>query len=134
MNIKHYDCAAIAAADILEDRMYSDLNASQVRDIVAGHVGFVPEYCFLFDDAIYAIKEKWETKYTLPYKAVCPYGYTDCINDPGYIKWYYPNCYKELYGDIAPEDAVKIDHCQDYWKNRIDDDDWDCPEYDDEDK
>ena len=38
----------------------------------------------------------------------CKFGYTDCINDPGYIFVNYPDWYKELYGDIGYEEAAKL--------------------------
>lgn len=66
------------------------------------------------------------------YKPVCPRGFTDCIRDPAYIKYNYPDWYIELYGDKTPEEAI-------YNKNGC----WDSfqkdPEmkyycYDDEDK
>ena len=33
------------------------------------------------------------------YKPVCPRGFSDCVTDPAYIKFHYPDWYKELYGD-----------------------------------
>ena len=58
-----------------------------------------------------------------PYEPTCPKGYDDCVIDPAYIKFYHPEWYKSLYGDISPKEAAKI-HCsvEDEW----------C--YDDEDK
>ena len=41
------------------------------------------------------------------YKPTCPQGYTDCVCDPAYIKYYNPDWYKKLYGDMSPEDAAK---------------------------
>ena len=29
----------------------------------------------------------------------CPYGYTNCVNDPGYIWLYYHDWFVSLYGD-----------------------------------
>lgn len=46
-----------------------------------------------------------------PYKPVCPFGYIDCIYDPAYCLWSDSSYYKELYGDIAPEEAIKICCC-----------------------
>ncbi len=40
------------------------------------------------------------------YKPVCPRGYVDCVWDPGYIWYHYPDWYKELYGDLKPEIAI----------------------------
>lgn len=59
MDIKHYDCASLSATEILKDHLYDDLNTVEVRDLVACHVGFVPERCILVGDTIFAIKEKW---------------------------------------------------------------------------
>lgn len=57
------------------------------------------------------------------YKPACPKGEKDCVCDPAYIKYAHPKLYKELYGDMSPEDAVKKD---------CDPEDLYC--YDDEDK
>lgn len=47
----------------------------------------------------------------LSYKPTCPRGYSDCINDPAYIKYCYPDWYKELYKDLTPEQA-SMKSCQ----------------------
>lgn len=60
------------------------------------------------------------------YKPTCPLGYNDCIADPAYIKHHYPTWYKNLYGDLTPEEASK-ERC------RPDEDGY-CDSYDDEDK
>ena len=66
------------------------------------------------------------------YKPVCPRGYVDWIWDPGYIWYHYPNWYKELYGDLKPEDAIKQKgSCLDKVAADPDEEDY-C--YDDEDK
>ncbi len=44
------------------------------------------------------------------YIPVCPQGYRDCVLDPAYIKCYSPEWYKELYGDLEPDEAAKL-HC-----------------------
>ena len=36
------------------------------------------------------------------------YGATDCVRDPAYIKYYYPDWYTNLYGDKTPEEAVYV--------------------------
>lgn len=59
------------------------------------------------------------------YTPVCPFGMDDCIYDPAYIKYHYPDWYHILYGDISPEEAAKA-ACGSY------DDPSEC--YDDEDK
>lgn len=62
------------------------------------------------------------------YIPTCPYGYDDCISDPAYIKYNYPNWYKELYGDKTVEEAGE--RCRKYH----DADSKFCDSYDDEDK
>ena len=62
------------------------------------------------------------------YILLCPFGKKDCIGDPAYILFHYPKWYKEMYGDMPPEEVVKTE-CPEYdGKSK------DCPEYDDEDK
>lgn len=66
----------------------------------------------------------------MSYKPTCPLGYSDCINDPAYIKYWYPTWYKELYSDLTPEQA-SVKSCQ----KRVEEDPdeaYYC--YDDEDK
>ena len=66
------------------------------------------------------------------YKPVCPRGYVDCVCDPAYIKYHYEEWYKELYGDMTPEEAIyKENGC---WDSFINDpyEKYYC--YDDEDK
>lgn len=41
------------------------------------------------------------------YKPTCPRGYVDCVYDPAYIHFHYPDWYKELYGDKTPEEAAE---------------------------
>ena len=66
------------------------------------------------------------------YKPTCPRGYTDCIRDPAYVKFYYPEWYKELFGDKTPEEAAHEENgCYDRFKN---DPDMKYYCYDDEDK
>ena len=59
------------------------------------------------------------------YDMYCPYGLSGCIHDPGYILQEYPEWYKELYGDMPPEEAAQKE-CLRYCKDGSD--------YDDEDK
>lgn len=54
-----------------------------------------------------------------------PYGLFDCIHDPGYLLQECPEWYKELYGDMPPEEVVQKE-CLRYCKDGSD--------YDDEDK
>ena len=63
------------------------------------------------------------------YKPVCPYGATDCVCDPAYIKFHYPDWYKKLYGDKTPEEAAE--KCR---QKVIEDPDEENYCYDDEDK
>ena len=66
-----------------------------------------------------------------PYQPVCPYGYEDCICDPGYIHYYYPDWYKDLYGNLTPKEAVLTDRgCMHLYNENKE---W-CKAYDDEDK
>lgn len=41
------------------------------------------------------------------YEPTCRLGYTDCISDPAYIKFHYPDWYKDLYGDKSPAEAAE---------------------------
>ena len=66
------------------------------------------------------------------YKPVCPRGYVDCVCDPAYIKYHYPDWYANLYGDKTPEEAIyKQGGC---WDSFINDPDEIYYCYDDEDK
>ena len=44
--------------------------------------------------------------YFMEYEPVCPRGYCDCVRDPAYIKYHYPDWYASLYGDETPEEAI----------------------------
>lgn len=44
---------------------------------------------------------------SMPYEAVCPRGYLDCVRDPAYIKYNQPHLYSQLYGDVTPAQAVR---------------------------
>ena len=39
------------------------------------------------------------------YVPTCPRGYSDCVNDPAYLKVHHPDCYHDTFGDITPEQA-----------------------------
>lgn len=70
--------------------------------------------------------------YFQEYRPVCPRGYTDCVCDPAYIKYYHPKWYKELYGDLSPEEAILGENgCMERYE-RDPDEKYHC--YDDEDK
>lgn len=77
------------------------------------------------DSAIQALRDLKETDYSLDYHMYCPYKYAGCIHDPGYIFSECPNWYKELYGDMSPEEVARTE-CLKYCKDGSD--------YDDEDK
>lgn len=66
------------------------------------------------------------------YKPLCPRGYDDCVWDPAYIFFNYPDWYKKLYGDLSPEEAIFVKNgCHE--KALLDPDEkYYC--YDDEDK
>lgn len=64
------------------------------------------------------------------YIPTCPRGYDDCVCDPAYIRKHHPAWYKELYGDMSPEQA-SLQSCH----KRVEEDpdeEYSC--YDDEDK
>jgi hypothetical protein len=63
------------------------------------------------------------------YAPVCPRGYLDCVYDPAYIHFHYPDWYKELYGDKTPEEAAE--KCR---QKMLEDPDEENYCYDDEDK
>lgn len=73
------------------------------------------------DSAIQALQDLKETNYDM----YCPYGYAGCIHDPGYLLQECSEWYKELYGDMPPEEVVQKE-CLRYCKDGSD--------YDDEDK
>lgn len=57
---------------------------------------------------------------TVTYKPCCKHSYDDCIYDPAYIYNTYPNWYKDLYGDLLPE-QVECEYCEN--GERYDDED-----------
>lgn len=42
------------------------------------------------------------------YIPVCPKGYGDCVYDPAYIKFHYPEWYKREFGVMSLEEAVMV--------------------------
>lgn len=70
---------------------------------------------------------KWQDRPTQSYfelyRRTCPHGYRDCIYDPAYIKFWYPDWYKDLYGDKTPQEVVResCNDCED--GDRYDDED-----------
>lgn len=77
------------------------------------------------DSAIQALQNLKEANYSPYYHMYCPYKLSDCIHDPGYILQEYPEWYKELYGDMPPEEVAQKE-CLRYCKDGSD--------YDGEDK
>lgn len=70
-------------------------------------------------------KETW-------YKPTCPRGYRDCISDPAYTRANHSAWYKEMYGDLEPEEVIKLEgNCLQRFKEDPDEEYY-C--YDDEDK
>ena len=59
------------------------------------------------------------------YTPVCHLGYCNCVGDPAYILRYHPDWYREMWGDITPEEAGQIG-CADCTEENC--------KYDDEDK
>ena len=41
-----------------------------------------------------------------PYNPTCKCRHSDCIHDPAYIKCFYKDWYRELYGNVSPEEAA----------------------------
>ena len=42
------------------------------------------------------------------YTPVCPRGYLDCVYDPAYIRFHYPEWYATLYGSLKPTEAILL--------------------------
>lgn len=57
------------------------------------------------------------------YERVCPFGETDCVYDPGYIRHYYPDWWKELGMPTTCSHVITDTDGNQY-----------CSSYDDEDK
>lgn len=60
--------------------------------------------------------------YYMSYVPVCPKGNLNCVCDPAYIKYHYPKWYKDLYGDMTPEEAA-ASKCDIEDENCFDDED-----------
>ena len=87
-----------------------------------------PEMCVnCSDNPVYANIPRYSLY--MAYKPVCPRGFSDCVTDPAYIKFHYPDWYKELYGDKTPEEAAE--KCR---QKMLEDPDEENYCYDDEDK
>ena len=70
--------------------------------------------------------------YFMEYEPVCPRGYCDCVYDPAYIKYYHPEWYKKLYGDMTPKEAIYVENGCHERMEQDPDEIYYC--YDDEDK
>ena len=46
----------------------------------------------------------------MAYVPTCPRGYVDCVNDPAYILYHHPKWYKELFGDMTPQEAIHVEN------------------------
>lgn len=82
-------------------------------------------------------KYKMLQNHRQPYKPTCPRGYSGCVNNPAYIKYRHPDWYKELYGDMTPEQAAKFGSAesgQSCYDRLYEDPDEEYYCYDDEDK
>ena len=61
----------------------------------------------IFQEVLAKLPKKSRYMYYIP---VCPRGYVDCVYDPGYIKFFHPEWYKELYEDMSPEEAIHVEN------------------------
>ena len=50
--------------------------------------------------------------YYTPYYELCPDKQWNCPEDPGYMSYWYPEKFKELFGDISPREALNHENCQ----------------------
>lgn len=48
----------------------------------------------------------------IDYPIYCPFGYADCVYDPGYIWQFHHEWFVELYGDISPFEVKDCDDCE----------------------
>ena len=47
------------------------------------------------------------SSYYTPYLEVCPIGEWGCPDDPGYMKYYFPDKFEEKFGDISLKEAAQ---------------------------
>lgn len=45
------------------------------------------------------------------YIPACKYGFEDCVLDPAYMKRWHSQWYEKNYGDMSPEDVIKLGDC-----------------------
>lgn len=83
-------------------------------DLEDDDIPFIAQYNWTYASKIYRIhlpKSVEDVYFSDPedikYTPVCPFGKTDCSHDPAFIKCYHPKEYKERFGDITPEEAIK---------------------------
>lgn len=51
--------------------------------------------------------DNWDIRdYYKEYIPTCKHNRDDCIHDPAYIKCFYKDWYRELYGNVSPEEAA----------------------------
>ena len=76
----------------------------------------------------YCIHQPGFSDMYLSHPVTCKFGYTNCVNDPGYIYAHHPEWYKELYGNMDFRKAARDPEsgCNDCTKEHC--------QYDDEDK
>lgn len=53
----------------------------------------------------------FRASYYTPYLEVCPINEWGCAKDPGFIRYYYPDRYQQLFGDITPSEALNHEEC-----------------------
>ncbi|MBO5953305.1 MAG: hypothetical protein J6Q53_04195 [Oscillospiraceae bacterium] len=125
----------IHPAHLAEEVADATIMLEQVRQIFSIN----KPVCEMMDSKILRLRERIKcAKASHPpavqqgYTPTCPRGYTDCIHDPAYIKFHHPEWYKELYGDMTPEEAALEENgCYDSFEE---DPDMKYYCYDDEDK
>ena len=94
-------------------------------DIVLPSKDILDAYSYAIE--VLEFQLRTEIPVILPYKPLCPIGMINCIADPAYVYYHYPDWYREMYGDDKPADVVEKE-CKPYLEDGY------CPYYDDEDK
>ena len=59
--------------------------------------------------------------YYTPYLEVCPIKEWGCNNDPGFIKYFFPERYEKLFGNITLKEAIEHENskCKDCeWRKK----------------
>ena len=91
----------------------------EIRDLKHQMISVRKDQLLMIEKAVHAARKRLEPEYYTP---TCPYGYTDCISDPAYIRFHYPKWWEELGMPTECE-------CADEYEE-----DCSCRYYDDEDK